>query len=204
MKLIMGMDEAGRGSLIGPMVVAAVIINERAEEELKKMGVTDSKKLSRKKREQLYEVIINLADWHDVVLVQPEQIDSNNLNMLTIEAFRQLACSALLKGYIPDAAIADAVGRIELEFYACVQIKVRMEKKADSKYTAVGAASIVAKVIRDREIEKIRNVYGLEGSGYPGDKRTVAWILKNSKALPPFLVRHKWRSKANPYFEKGG
>lgn len=200
MRTVMGMDEAGRGSLIGPMVVAAVILTEEDEEELKRIGVTDSKKIKRRKREELYDIIIKMAQWYDTVIVLPQQIDNGNLNSLTIEAFRSLVCSAIAKGFIPDKAIADAVGKDD-DFYACVQVRVKMERKADAKYVAVGAASIIAKVIRDKEIDKIKEKYGLEGSGYPGDKRTVKWMLENPNSLPPYLVRHKWKSKANPYFK---
>jgi len=201
-KIIMGMDEAGRGSLVGPMVVAAVVINDSDESFLRELGVRDSKKLRKEKRKELFPKIVSTARWYGFVIVTPEQIDSGNLNSLTIEAYRRLACSALAANLVPDVAIADAVGSREGEFRACIQVKIRMEKKADSKHIAVGAASILAKVIRDREVEKIREAYGLKGSGYPGDKNTRMWLMENPGSLPPNLVRHKWRSEANPYSRK--
>uniref|UniRef100_A0A7J3SMZ6 Ribonuclease n=1 Tax=Fervidicoccus fontis TaxID=683846 RepID=A0A7J3SMZ6_9CREN len=200
--LKMGMDEAGRGSLIGPMIVAGVILNESSEQALREAGVTDSKKLKRSAREKLFEKIESMADWYGTVAVMPEEIDRENLNKLTMEAFRKLACMALSDGFIPNMVIADAVGRDNRTINACIQLKIFMEKKADSKYTVVGAASIIAKVTRDREIEKIREQYGLVGSGYTGDRHTINWLMKNSNALPPSVIRHKWKSRSNPYYSK--
>ncbi|MEM0046280.1 MAG: ribonuclease HII [Fervidicoccaceae archaeon] len=203
-RIMVGMDEAGRGSLIGPMVVAAVALTGSAETHLAKMGVTDSKKLRKKKREELFDLILTLSLWHDVIIVNPEEIDRENLNNLTKRAFISLACQAISAGVRPSEIIADVVGSKESTIEACENVQIRMVKRGDSTFTAVGAASIVAKVIRDRKIDEIRKQYGLEGSGYPGDKLTVRWLKDNPRTLPSFLIRHKWKSKASPFLRGEG
>ncbi|MBN2458244.1 ribonuclease HII [Candidatus Woesearchaeota archaeon] len=202
MKKTLGIDEAGRGPVIGPLVIAGVAIDKEKEAELKEIGVRDSKLLSPKKREELYSTIIRIADAYEIMTITHEQVDSavddpkNNLNMLEAQA------SAEIIGKLePDRVILDCPSNNTSAYSSYVKklLKDRIrsdklpamvvEHKADLKYTVVGAASILAKVTRDRKIAKLRERYGDFGSGYPSDPKTKEFI-KDNYELPIF--RKSW------------
>ena len=202
-KLFIGIDEAGRGPVIGPMVLALVVINAENLDQLKTIGVRDSKELDKEKRNKLESIIERLSRLIIYEIIPPSIIDSYNLNTLEYETIIHMLTRAKeLLGADPEAVIIDAIGPpSKLKNYLFSKLawlrstRLVIEPKADSRYTVVGAASIIAKVIRDTEIEKLRKLYGVKGSGYPTDPATREWIIQSYKrnpTNPPWFIRRTW------------
>jgi ribonuclease HII len=208
---IAGIDEAGRGSVIGPLVVAGVLFDEEGLKRLRAIceglgdkgirdvngigGNLDSKRFSKRKRESILFDILNAAILTSVVLIQPFEIDAYSLFFLEAEAMKRI-----LSELEPDLCFVDVPTHPKLIHVFCDGIRTKKdmriigENKADMKFSVVGAASILAKVRRDWEIEKLKEIYGDFGSGYPGDKKTISflkdWISRN-KGYPD-CVRKRW------------
>ncbi|MBR9680821.1 MAG: ribonuclease HII [Candidatus Altiarchaeota archaeon] len=189
---VLGIDEAGRGPVLGPLVMVGYLIDEEKISTLKKMGVKDSKVLSPKIREELAEKLEKIGDIF-IRVIEPHQIDGFNLNRLEKIATRDIVLESN-----PDHVIIDAFEkRLEEKLglsYHGYQGKITSEHKADVKYEVVGAASIVAKVLRDKAIEKLKVDYGDFGSGYPSDPKTSRFVqeLIRSKQNLPGFVRRSW------------
>ncbi len=199
--MIIGVDEAGRGPVIGPMVIVAYSTNLK---NLEKIGVKDSKELSKKKRENLSKKLKEIGKY-SVVIIYPEELnklmEQKNLNEIEIEAFAK-AVSKLLENNEDATVYIDAcstnIKKFKEEFLKKLNknIKIVAEHKADSKYPIVSAASILAKVIRDEIIENYKKEYGDFGSGYPSDAKTIKFLedyYQRYKKLPP-IVRKKWKT----------
>ncbi|MFH1589567.1 MAG: ribonuclease HII [archaeon] len=199
--LVGGIDEAGRGPVIGPMVMAITVIKKESEFKLQTIGVKDSKLLSINKRNQLYGIIEELCETAFVV-VTPQEIDeavnspSDNLNWL--EARKAIELINKVKA---DKVILDCPSN-NLEAYSAYihnriknnKVEIVVEHKADLNHTIVGAASVIAKVTRDKEIANISKKMGIDfGSGYPSDPRTQAFIKKywNHKDYSRYM-RKSW------------
>lgn len=165
-RFIAGVDEAGRGPLAGPVCAAAVILPEDAVIE----GINDSKRLSEKKREALFEVIKNTAIAYAVEFAAPEVIDDINIKQATSLAMHK-AVDALAQR--PDYVIIDGNDKIAYD------IPYEYIVKGDAKSQTIAAASILAKVSRDRlmkELDKKYPMYGLaKHKGY-GTKDHIAAI----------------------------
>ena len=195
---ICGVDDAGRGSMIGPMVIAGISIEKKNIPKLRKLGVRDSKKLSPKKRELLYKEIINIVDDYHVIRIPPKTIDKyvfeHNLNHL--EAKKMAAVITHLKSeisYVDSCDVnATRFGR-EISDLSN-KSKVRSYHYADSRFVVVSAASIIAKVSRDRSIARLNRNYQF-GSGYPSDKKSVNLVKKlvSAKKPLPSSVRKSWK-----------
>ena len=195
---ICGVDDAGRGSMIGPMVIAGISIEKKNIPKLRKLGVRDSKKLSPKKRELLYKEIIKLVDDYHVIRIPPRTIDKyvfeHNLNHL--EAKKMAAVITHLKSeisYVDSCDVnATRFGR-EISDLSN-KSKVRSYHYADSRFVVVSAASIIAKVSRDRSIARLNKNYEF-GSGYPSDKKSVNFVKKlvSAKKPLPSSVRKSWK-----------
>ena len=153
--LVAGIDEVGRGPLAGPVVAAAVILPKECKIE----GVNDSKKLSAKKREELYDIILEKAVSYGIGVVSNERIDEINILQATYEAMREALSQLQPKA---DYILADAVT------IPMVSIPQRGIIKGDAKSMSIGAASIVAKVYRDRMMEAYEEVY--PGYGFASNK----------------------------------
>ncbi|MEB3816455.1 MAG: ribonuclease HII [Desulfurococcales archaeon] len=198
-KVVVGVDEAGRGSLVGEMFVAGFAAPPEVAERLVEIGVKDSKLLSPDSRSRLYRRICRLG-MISVVTVPPEAIDRENLTVLTERAILRIIrnLSERLGGIEWIAAIEiDRYGKprilpSELERMGFRGLLV-IEEKADRRYPHVAAASIVAKHLRDTRIRVLASLYGVSGSGYPSDPRTVEWVRKQLEAgsRPP-IVRYSW------------
>ncbi|MEM1633887.1 MAG: ribonuclease HII [Sulfolobales archaeon] len=196
----MGLDEAGRGSLIGSMVIAGVVIRECDMQKLIEIGVRDSKKLSRSKRERIFQELLSIARLVIVRVVSPYEIDRSNLNKLEIETFRNIietACISL--GECPHKIYTDAVEPEKKTEEILKRIRgvkeVHVEAEAEEKHLIVAAASIIAKVLRDWHLDSIRRTLGDIGSGYPSDIRTLKWLEENkelARELGGYLIRRKW------------
>jgi ribonuclease HII len=194
--ILAGIDEAGRGPLIGPMVIAAVVLDKESLQDLVNAGVRDSKKLSRSSRERLIPLIVERSLVTIVVTLSPKDLDDNNINTLEIRAIKGILKSILnILGFCPKTYI-DLFAPYERihEFREECQ-DVVAEYGADSRYPVVSAASIVAKVLRDWHIDRIKDFIGDFGSGYPSDPKTREWISNvdtdTMRLISPF-IRHKW------------
>ena len=166
---IVGIDEAGRGPLAGPVVAGAVILPKDCEI----LYLNDSKKVSASKREVLYDEIIEKAIAYGVGIVSPERIDEINILQATYEAMKEAVANLKVK---PDMALVDAVTIPDLGFK---QVGI---VKGDAKSVSIAAASIIAKVTRDRimtDMDKIYPEYGFAShKGYGSAVHTDA-IKKN-------------------------
>jgi len=198
--MIIGIDEAGRGCIIGPMVICAAALNPLDEYKLKEMGVRDSKKLSPLQRENLYGKVGHLCKYTTVKVTAEELnvlMGHHNLNEIEAikiaQAIDQLGIAgATVFVDSPDNVPAKFARRIEK--YVKTRVKIVSANKADDTYVIVGAASIIAKVTRDREIEKIKKIVGFDfNSGYTSDPKTQHFIGKRRDypAIEPYL-RTRW------------
>ena len=188
---ILGLDEAGRGCVLGPLVVGGFLLSEGELQALRETGVTDSKRLSPRRREALVPVLTELGQ-HELVEISPAAIDAGNLNRLEEDAFLQL-----IQHLQPDRVILDAPchprGIPKLQARLSAQApgvsEWVIEPKADLNYAPCGAASVLAKVRRDEHITPL----GV-GSGYPSDPKTRAWLRGFLDRNEPFpdCVRTRW------------
>jgi ribonuclease HII len=211
--LIAGIDEAGRGCVIGPLVIAGVLFKHETLEDLKQLGVKDSKLLTARERESLFPQILHVSKNHVILKLQPKQIDIvvnsgrklHKLNRLEAENMAQI-----INRLQPDEAQVDAADVLEERFKHHIQehliarTTVVSEHKADRHYPAVSAASIVAKVTRDKEIAALAAKYGDFGTGYLTDKKTDAFLkqlLKDRDEYPDF-VRKSWKPAKRAKAEK--
>lgn len=201
MKVIGGSDEAGRGCVVGPLVVAAASFDEKDIPKLVAMGVKDSKMLSPGRRKQLYPQILKVARQVSVQYIMPPQMLAGNLNRLEIEAMARAGNMTGVQVYYVDACDANAK-RFErrLAEYINHGVLVIAEHHADSTYPSVSAASIIAKVERDEALEIIRKLainmgFPDMGSGYSSDQRTIEFLRAYAKSGSRALhdqIRQNW------------
>ncbi|MBU2589979.1 MAG: ribonuclease HII [Nanoarchaeota archaeon] len=200
MALICGVDEAGRGPMMGPMVMCGFVIDEEDIGRLQDLGVKDSKKLTAKQREALFDDVIKLAVKYEIVIVSAKEIDeaveSETSNLNWLEAIKT---SMILNKLQPEKAIVDspsnnkqAYGDFLKTYLKDKELQLQLEHNAE-RFLPVAAASILAKVTRDREIEKLKVKYGDFGSGYPSDPKTKDYLKENWKKHPE-IFRKTWAS----------
>jgi ribonuclease HII len=204
--LKLGIDEAGRGPVIGPMVVAGALITDKQEKELRRLCVKDSKQVTPKRREFLYEKIIKLIEGFHYEVIYPEEIDNHlnngtNLNQLEAIAFSKIINKLnqkdkKIKLYLDCPSISifkwqDSLKRILKDLS---NLEITCEHKADSNYVVVATASIIAKYIREKEMEKLRKKFGDGiGSGYTSDPLTIKFLEKNIiKLKKEKIFRKSW------------
>ena len=201
---IAGVDDAGRGPVIGPLVIAGVLIEKENLHRLVDLGVKDSKLLSPHKRERLAEEIKKTALQCHFIALSTSEIDKvvetgRKLRRLNhLEARTMAEVIAALK---PDIAYVDASDVLAERFKQHIlenlpfEVQIVSEHKADAKYPVVSAASIIAKVERDKAIRELRERYGDLGSGYITDPKTKeflkSWIQKFG--FYPEFVRKSWK-----------
>lgn len=201
--IIGGIDEAGRGPVIGPMSVAGVSIKKSKEKELREIGVRDSKELSPKKREELAGKIEKIAEYIFVINIAPCKIDhyiqKKKINLNEIEIMRFADIADMLRAeklYVDCPEVRTDKFAKKLSDVMESKAEIIAENRADANYPVVAAASIIAKVSRDEEMEKLRKEFGVKGSGYPSDEETIKWMekyLEKHKKFPEKgLVRHSW------------
>ena len=196
--LVCGVDDAGRGSVVGPLVIAGISIKRQKIRLLSDIGVKDSKQLTPRARQNLYKKIIDIADGHYVAKISPRTIDlsviKNELNQLEAKYMAKV-----ISKLRPDSAYVDSCdvnpGRFGRTISKLAKTRrIHSSHHADKRFPVVSAASIVAKVNRDRAIEKLRHDYDI-GSGYPSDRKTMEfikrWVMVNHSA--PKFVRKSWK-----------
>ena len=195
----MGIDEAGRGPVLGPLVVAGACF--KSNKALRELKVKDSKLLTPKQRENLFEKIIKFAKYK-VVIISAQEIDlrfenNKNLNDLEVDAMKVIISELKHKKVIIDSPYRDC-DKLKKELGLSKNDIV--EHKADLNYPVVSAASIIAKVIRDNEMRKLELKYKIKmGSGYPSDPNTINFLKKAGKF--PF-IRTTWETYKNVLKER--
>ncbi|WP_440059846.1 ribonuclease HII [Thermogladius sp. 4427co] len=203
-KIVAGLDEAGRGPLLGDMVVAGVFIPSEYIKEIQLAGAADSKQLTPSKRLKVRSEISQSVPLISIaVYLSPWEIDRTNLNKATLRAMMDIIAtySSLFWNREEVEIYVDEVAGVSRELKAfCKRVfgeklkAIVVEADADAKYPAVSLASIIAKTFRDESIEPGRIVYGDYGSGYSTDPRTIEWVRKNYYSSKPPIVRSKWKN----------
>jgi ribonuclease HII len=212
--LVAGVDEAGRGCVIGPLVVAGVAVKAENLRLLTELGVKDSKLLTAKKREEMYPEIVKITESHHIIKVLPFQIDKAVLSIRTLHKLNRLEAQTMAKiieALKPDEAYVDAADVLEHRFgnhiRECLTIKTRIiaQHKADRTFPVVSAASIIAKVERDKEIANLKVEYGDFGSGYLTDNKTMVFLKRvlYEKGDYPSCVRKSWKPAQKARSEQG-
>ncbi|MGP6294576.1 ribonuclease HII [Caldiplasma sukawensis] len=194
MSIYCGMDEAGRGPVIGPMVIASVVSDD---ETMKKAGAKDSKQLTPGRREYIFERIKNEAIEIKYVIINSSEINSfmkkNNLNELEFKKYKELIEIIDCDHFVIDSFDVSEE-RLSTQLSDLTGKKVSCFHRADKNFPVVSAASIVAKHYRESEMEKIRRKYGDCGSGYPSDPKTIEFLRDNvnNERLVDEIVRREW------------
>ena len=200
----LGLDEAGRGPVLGPMVMGGIIIPEKKEKIVECMGVKDSKKVTPKRRAVLSRKLTKMFDY-ELVEISARDIDLMRAKGINLNQIEKLAMKQIIRKLDSDKIIIDALdvkeGRLqeEMQEYAGPNREVLAEHKADENYLAVGAASIIAKHRRDQIIDELNRNYikttkdknGI-GSGYPSDPKTKAFLKQYTYDEMPEFVRRSW------------
>lgn len=198
MVLIAGIDEAGRGPVVGPLVIAIFSCSSDTEQKVNSLCKKDSKQLSAKQREEIFEQLKHLGKINFVELTADmlnSLMEKETLNeieaMFMAKLIKSLNSEVNVKIDLPDRYSWIFAKRMER--YGVK--KYEAEHKADENHPIVAAASICAKVLRDRKIEEIKKEIGDFGSGYPGDAKTISFLKnkENMKRAEPYL-RKKWKT----------
>jgi ribonuclease HII len=202
---IIGVDEAGRGPVIGPLVIAAVRVLD--DDELVRVGARDSKELSWRKRENIFIEILEIADFSSR-MISAEEIDelrkTKTMNEIEMDLFGQVVKDLHEDGdrvYVDAADVKEERFGQEISKAVGKELDITSRHRADSIYPAVSAASIIAKVLRDRMVREIeawlRQTVDLPlGSGYPSDRVTIEFMenwIKQEGNLPPH-TRRSWET----------
>ena len=208
MKGVAGTDDAGRGPIIGPLVVAGVLLSRNRDRELVAMGVKDSKMLTPEVRSRLVGRIREIADNVSVAEAGPKEIDEvvlhggklKRLNFLEAKLMAQVVNSLSPEQVYVDASDVneERYGETIREFLLPELKNVRIISKhhADRTYPVVSAASIIAKVHRDEAVAALRREWGDFGSGYITDPKTLDFLRewrKTHREYPP-IVRLSWKT----------
>ncbi|HTY52040.1 MAG TPA: ribonuclease HII [Methanomicrobiales archaeon] len=194
--MICGVDEAGKGAVLGPLVVAGVSCG--SDDDARAVGARDSKTLTPGRREEIYAEIV---DRFRVAtrIIPPERIDADR-RVMSLNLCIARGHAAVVSELGPETAILDAcdvdAGRYKRTVAAYLTRKCRVVSVhgADGIYPVVGAASIVAKVVRDRAIADLAALHGEIGSGYPSDPVTIAFLKEYlaARKVPPPFARASW------------
>ncbi len=206
-KIVVGIDESGLWPVIGPLVICAYAVSEDKLQELKNDGVKDSKLISPAGRNKLYEKLKNgIYVVRKITAVEITAAMDKNISLNELEA---QICGELLnelehktsfyRAYIdsPDPIASKYSQRIKKYYKG--KAELISENKADVTYPVVSAASIIAKVTRDAEIEKIKKIVGENfGSGYPADPMTKNFMQRrHADPVVQEYIRHRWKTVTN-------
>jgi ribonuclease HII len=202
--LVAGVDDAGRGAIIGPLVIAGVLLKEEDLPKLVALRVKDSKLLSPKRREELTEPIKKLAIKYHVEKLWPAEIDKvvdSHIKLQKLNRLEAQTMAKVIEALKPDIAYVDASDVNEARYGEHIQEhltykpQIVSEHKADRNYPIVSAASIIAKTERDKAITELKQKYGELGCGYPTDPTTIRFLenwLEQHDEYPDF-VRKSWK-----------
>ena len=199
--IIGGIDEAGRGPVFGPLVMAVAVIDKEKEDELREIHVRDSKMIAPNQREKMFDVIKQIVTEHKIIMITVDELNTLMLRK-SLNEIEAMYSAQMVNGlntkmdvlYLdsPDSIAENYAKRVVK--YLEHKPRLVSENKADEKYPIVSAASVLAKVVRDREIEKLKERHGDLGSGYPSDEKTVkfleAWVKEHGEL--PYFARKEW------------
>jgi ribonuclease HII len=198
--LILGIDEAGRGPVLGPMILAGALIEQKNMHRLVEIGVKDSKLLSDAQRKRLFHQVKEIVHWK-IIIVQPTEIDTcpSGLNVLEMMKVAELTRVLNPKYLVIDSPYSPGSDFNLATFLYQQHINTKnlhcfAENKADDLYPIVSAASIIAKEAREISMQKLRNDLGVDfGSGYPADPKTKEFMLENwANERYTTLIRKSW------------
>jgi ribonuclease HII len=210
--MICGVDEAGRGPVIGPLVIAGVTFE--SDLKLKEYRVKDSKQLSPSRREELATIIKKIALKYEILVIPAADIDDMR-KIMTLNEIEVNGFIKIISKLKPETCYVDSVDVNETRFSKNISSNLQFKStiiskhKADEIYPVVSAASILAKSRREIEVKRIANILEKKlnlplGSGYPADPVTQnffrTWFDKYGK-LPPY-TRHSWKTSQNILKEK--
>lgn len=209
--LLLGIDDAGRGPVIGPMVLAGCFIDSEIEKEFKSLGVRDSKQLTSRRREFLAKEIRKKAKAFDVVIAAPEEIDKSKDKGIKLNELEAIMAAKIINNInegkekikvvldCPSTSIKKWDDFLKMHIKNLSNLEIFCEHKADKNHISVSAASILAKSEREKQMDKLKKKYGKEiGSGYTSDPQTQKFVAKNAKKHKG-LFRKSWSTwkKAN-------
>jgi len=206
--LTLGIDDAGRGPLIGPMILSGVLVDSTQANKLKKLKVRDSKIVSQEERVELAGLIEKNSLKIKIVISFPAEIDSavegsSNLNTLEAKKAGEII-NSINKGKFRKnkiKVIVDCPSNNLMAWKGTLlrfiefkdNLEVICEHKADANHISVAAGSIMAKVTREQEVAKIKKVHGGIGSGYASDPITQTFLKKNGRRLSDSgIFRKSW------------
>ena len=186
------------------MIITGVLIEEQDSDKLKRQGIKDSKLLTHKKRIELYKKIKKIAKKIETIKIEPKEIDealeSDTLNLNWLEAQKS---AEIINKLSPDKAILDCPSPNKEKYKDYVKnllkdkaIELLVEHKADVRFPACSAAGIVAKCIREEEVEKLKKKYGNFGPGYTSNPITQNFLKENWEKYPE-IFRKTWISWKN-------
>ena len=195
--MICGVDEAGRGPVIGPMVVAGLAVE--SDVPLRALNVRDSKKLSPERREALAPEIRKVGPF-EILVVSAADIDATRAQM-SLNDYEARLFATVIGRLKPEVAYVDSADVNEFDFRRAIasqlsyEVEIISKHGADDLFPVVSAASILAKVVRDAEMRKIEAELGAKiGSGYSHDQETIDFLVKwlgEKGTLPPY-TRASW------------
>lgn len=193
-----GIDEAGRGPVIGPMVISIVC---GSASRFREIGVRDSKQLSPSSRQRLFQEVKEIANLVDVKIIDAptlnQEMKVNTLNTIELNTVKGLisraSCPVFVDSFDVDEKRLTSILQQECRF------PVKAEHKGDVHYPSVSAASIISKVTRDSIISDLAKEYGKMGSGYPSDPETIRFLKENIASGRDLsrIVRTEWETWKN-------
>ncbi len=198
---VLGIDDSGRGPVIGPMVMVGVMIPYSLQEKFKEIGIKDSKKVLPNKRRQLAEYIKSVSEF-SIIRVWPYEIDFGDHVGINLNKLEAIKSAQIINDMMPDMAIIDCPSpnipkwqtEVEKRINLKKKVNLLVEHKADVNHPVVSAASILAKVARDEEIEKIQDKIPFDiGSGYTSDPITRKFLKYNWDKYKG-IFREKWQT----------
>ncbi len=197
---VAGADEAGRGCLIGPLVIAIASVKKNNEYEIQRLGAKDSKKLSPQMREKLYGELKSICKF-TLVKITAEELNEI-MKKHSLNEIEAIKIAGAISGKKYHTLYVDSPDTVEERFekrirsHTSDKLKIVSSHRADAKFPIVSAASIAAKVERDKEIEKIKKEVGYDfNSGYTSDPITIDYVKENlhNKKLRKYL-RTRWET----------
>ena len=203
--LLGGVDDAGRGCVAGPLVIAGISVTKERVSVLKELGVRDSKKLSPRRRETLYGEILKISDHCHSAQIHPQEIDTvvrTGMKYRKLNYLEALYFAKVIDQLGASQVTVDASDSVPERFRSTImenlksRCRVSAFHKADRDFPVVSAASIVAKVERDRAVQRLREKHGDFGSGYPSDPATRIFFterMRRGEPLPDY-VRKSWKT----------
>ena len=202
-QIVCGIDEAGRGPVLGPLILCGVCFTKHNLGFLREIGAKDSKKLSPKRRKELAKLIKDKCHSYHVIVVSAQEIDQREEKRISLNRLEELKMAEIANILKPNVLFLDAADVNEERFGESIRKMLDYEieeivskHRADDLFPIVSAASIIAKDKRDAIIEELSQKHGDLGSGYPSDERTTsflrAWIKTNKKA--PSFCRKSWET----------